>query len=84
MLKKIVTYGLILVVGSLIPMLIINFCMDFGWFDSWGNGSDDGWLGYWGGFFGAITTLSVVFYRIVWIKEQQRKLIMHQQEHFIR
>lgn len=46
------------------PMLVINFLMDFGWFKSVGHGSDDGWLGFWGGYLGSIIAVSGVYWQV--------------------
>ena len=57
----------------LLIMIIINFGMDWCIFDKLGNGSDDGWLGFWGGFLGAI-------FAVVGVWWQTNKTITNEKE----
>ena len=84
----------VVVVGVAIfgPMLVINFLMDFGWFKSVGHGSDDGWLGFWGGYLGAIVSIGGLYWQTtLQIKNENNKVreqlkqqndqIKHQEQH---
>lgn len=56
-------YLLAVLAALVVPMLIINFSMDFGWFKSEGHGSDDGWLGFWGGYLGAVVSIGGLYWQ---------------------
>lgn len=51
-----------LVLFILIIPLLISLAMDHGLFYDFGNGSDDGWLGFWGGYLGVIPSGLIAYY----------------------
>lgn len=61
---KLIEYLLATFLALVVPMLIINFSMDFGWFKSVGHGSDDGWLGFWGGYLGAVVSIGGLYWQV--------------------
>lgn len=60
----------IMALGLLLPMLIINFAMDLALFDSLSNADDSAWLGFWGGYLGAIISIGGLY----WQTNKQIKL----------
>ncbi len=60
----------IITLGLLLPMLIINFTMDLSLFDSLSNADDSAWLGFWGGYLGAIISIGGLY----WQTNKQIKL----------
>ena len=69
---KIIFTGICIV---LLIMIIINFGMDWWIFDKLGNGSDDGWLGFWGGFLGAIFAVVGVWWQTNKTIENEKELM---------
>lgn len=58
--RWIIFYGL---VALFIPMLVLNFGMDLPWFDSLSNADDAAWLGFWGGYLGAIVSIGGLYWQ---------------------
>lgn len=60
----------LIVLGLLLPMLILNFAMDSTPFDSLSNADDSAWLGFWGGYLGAVLSIGGLY----WQTSKQIKL----------
>lgn len=74
----------VVVIGTaiiIIPMIVINFLMDFGWFKSVGHGSDDGWLGFWGGYLGAIVSIGGLYWQTTLQIRTEKNKIKKEIEH---
>ena len=56
--KKIILYTFILAI--LVP-IIINILISL---ISWGSGSNDGWLGFWGGYLGALISILGIYFQV--------------------
>lgn len=82
MLKGISIVLLIMSIVLLI-MIIINFGMDWCIFDKFGNGSDDGWLGFWGGFLGAIFAVVGVWWQTNKTITNEKELMFSQKRPYI-
>ena len=67
----------------LLIMIIINFGMDWWIFDKLGNGSDDGWLGFWGGFLGAIFAVVGVWWQTNKTIKNEKELMFSQKRPYI-
>ena len=67
----------------LLIMIIINFGMDWCIFDKFGNGSDDGWLGFWGGFLGAIFAVVGVWWQTNKTITNEKELMFSQKRPYI-
>ena len=67
----------------LLIMIIINFGMDWWIFDKLGNGSDDGWLGFWGGFLGAIFAVVGVWWQTNNTIKNEKELMFSQKRPYI-
>lgn len=63
----------IIALGLLLPMLILNFTMDSTPFDSLSNADDSAWLGFWGGYLGAIVSIGGLYW-------QTNKQIKHERQ----
>ena len=64
-------------------MIIINFGMNWWLFDELGNGSDDGWLGFWGGFLGAILAIAGVWWQTNKTIKNEKELMFSQKRPYI-
>ncbi|WP_034990366.1 hypothetical protein [Ligilactobacillus salivarius] len=77
---KIILTGICIV---LLIMIIINFGMNWWIFDELGNGSDDGWLGFWGGFLGAILAVVGVWWQTNKTIKNEKELMFSQKRPYI-
>lgn len=67
----------------LLIIVIINFGMNWWIFDKLGNGSDDGWLGFWGGFLGAIFAVAGVWWQTNKTIKNEKELMFSQKRPYI-
>ncbi|MDN7072203.1 hypothetical protein [Lactiplantibacillus plantarum] len=58
-----------IVLAILVP-IIINLSISF---ISWGSGSNDGWLGFWGGYLGALISVLGIYFQVSKSIEESEK-----------
>lgn len=52
-----------IILGLPLPMLVLNFGMDIPLFDSFSNADDSAWLGFWGGYLGAVISIGGLYWQ---------------------
>ena len=46
------------------PMIFLNFTMDLPFVNSWSKADDSAWLGFWGGYLGAVIAIGGVYWQV--------------------